>query len=116
MQKQVAQSASCLGPRDFSRTLKLVQSALASNPIPTRDTPTNETRRSGRLASDSFYESLVQKAELPFPQVTVVGWLKKAERDLTIHCNQQFNAQDQDVKKGVFIWICDVIMDQKVSH
>lgn len=116
VQKQVAQATSCLGVREFGRTLKLVQNALASNLAHTPDARTTDTRISGRLASDLFYESLVQKAGIRLPQDTIVGWLKKAERDLTIYYNEQFKSNDQDVKKGIFVWFCGIINDQKVGH
>ena len=111
--QEVAQKASCLAPKTFASTLKIVQTALASN-----KTPNGSPSKSGEVIDRTAYATLISEHKIGQP-LRVKKWMEEAQAALVALPRFQhdfasrFTESSTEVRVAVFFWVCRAIKVRK---
>ena len=107
--QEVAQKASCLAPKTFASTLKIVKTALASN-----KTPNGTLSKSSEVIDPTGYATLISEHKIGQP-LRVKKWMEEAQAALVALPRFQrdfvsrITESDKEVRVAVFFWVCRAI-------
>ena len=111
--QEVAQKASCLAPKTFASTLKIVESALASN-----KTPNGSPSKSGKVIDPTAYATLISEHKIGQP-LRVKMWMEEVQAALVALPRFQHDFASRltesstEVRISVFFWVCRTIKVRK---
>ena len=107
--QEVAQKASCLAPKTFASTLKIVKTALASN-----KTSNGTPSKSSEVIDPTSYATLIGEHKIGQP-LRVKKWMEEAQAALVALPRFQrdfasrITESDKEVRVAVFFWVCRAI-------